>query len=266
VKVYLDSDELIYSDNIPPLPEVPLKALTKRLQAFSKLHLNAKSKIQTVDLAFEINLVDPEDEEQKYDPYEIRDAFFEFLCSLLKLYPKFFKPPSSKTNEIINFVDVFDTKEFLAINKANKQGTFLSKLVETGLFSYFIETRCMQSKFDAEYQLLDNALNCKKTKKDAKMLKPTVLTKTFHVFLPSLQGLPPNQTYQYTTFPKLKKEHYNKPREVEKFCTDLIKPIKHVAPVEELNKNGRPQMVKVPSREHVLPLVFYLQRETETKL
>ena len=65
VKVYLDSDELIYSDNIPPLPENSLKLLTKRLQPFSKLHLNSKKKLQTVDLAFDINIIDPEEEEYK---------------------------------------------------------------------------------------------------------------------------------------------------------------------------------------------------------
>ena len=71
VKVYLDSDELIYSDNIPPFPENSLKVLIKRLQPFSKLHLNSKNKLKTVDLAFEINIID-EEEENKYIKSQIR--------------------------------------------------------------------------------------------------------------------------------------------------------------------------------------------------
>jgi len=58
-------------------------------------------------------------------------------------------------DEIIELKDIFNTKEFLAANKAGKQGTFYSKLVETGLFSYFIETRTFSSKFEAEYYFLD---------------------------------------------------------------------------------------------------------------
>ena len=34
----------------------------------------------------------------RFDVYEIRDAFFEFLCSMLKHYPKLF------VNYIINYI------------------------------------------------------------------------------------------------------------------------------------------------------------------
>ena len=39
------------------------------------------------------------------------------------------------------------------------------------------------------------------------------------------------ELYQYDTFPIFKKELFINPRAVEKFCTDIIKPIKNLAPV-----------------------------------
>jgi hypothetical protein len=233
VKLYLDSDELISLEEIPSLPEVAVKALLKRLQPYSRLHDNAKSRLLTVDLAFEVNLIDPEEEDELFDPYDIRDAFFEFMCTILKFYPKFFKSP----NEQVSVNEIFNTEEFLIMNKANKPGTFLSKLVETRVFTYFIQNRCTETQFDAEHQLLDNALlNSKKSGKDeTRCIKAPKSSKTVHCHLPNTSNLPPNQTYQYSIFPRLKKELFIAPRPVENLCAALVKPLKNHAPIGELS-------------------------------
>jgi len=64
------------------------------------LHQQASKKIDSFDLAFEMKFIDPEEEEIEFDPFEIQDAFFEFMSSLLKHYPKYFV--NSRRIAIIN--------------------------------------------------------------------------------------------------------------------------------------------------------------------
>lgn len=52
--------------------------------------------------------------------------------------------------------DMWLSQEFLNANNASKQGTFLQKFIETGMFSYFIEQRVQQSAYESYYQFFDS--------------------------------------------------------------------------------------------------------------
>ena len=78
MKVYLDTAELIYSDNIPPLPEKHFKRLVKRLtlclhytninrlEVFAYLHDNYQTKLEICDSAFDMRMMDPDDAYNEY--------------------------------------------------------------------------------------------------------------------------------------------------------------------------------------------------------
>lgn len=212
VKVYLDTAELIYPESLPPLPEKYHKRLIKRLEVFAFLHDDCQQKLIDCDSAFEIKPYDLDKTEKEIDTYEIRNAFLSFTLSIMKHYDKYFTPPKARKEDFLELKDLFNIPEFLIANKANKEGTFLSKLVETGLFTYFIETRVINNKYEDEYKFIDQCVKKLKSKKDYKFITSIKPEKTLKTYLPNDEGIKKGQLFYYHRFPKLNDSYYVFPR------------------------------------------------------
>lgn len=79
------------------------------------------------------------------DHLEIRDAFLEFMTSLMAGYTKFLKDPSEKLTEVTrnSAVDFLDIEKFRLQKDAKKPYNFLHKFTDTVNFSTYIECRCI---------------------------------------------------------------------------------------------------------------------------
>lgn len=55
--------------------------------------------------------------------------------------------------------EIWQAKEFLDYHNAQKQGTFLSKFIETGHFSYFIETKTVMGSHTYYYEFFDQYIS-----------------------------------------------------------------------------------------------------------
>lgn len=101
--------------------------------------------LKTVDLAFNKIFADPE-EEENINHLEVRDAFLEFISSIMSGYTKFLKDLGDHTETITNITsakDCFDMTGFRLQKDAKKPYTFIYKLTETTHFAYFIECRAL---------------------------------------------------------------------------------------------------------------------------
>ncbi|EGR27899.1 hypothetical protein IMG5_187430 [Ichthyophthirius multifiliis] len=169
IQAYLDSNDLINIECLPALPEKYNKQLKKRLQKYEKMSsrnlLQKNLFYERIDNAFENCQFGENEEEEEIDPYDIRDSFLEFIQHFMHNYKKFLIPPDKKkaNNEMS---EIYDIREFLNYHKSSKQGTFLSKFVETGIFSYFIETRTSISEYEPYYQFFDICCKKKRSKKN----------------------------------------------------------------------------------------------------
>lgn len=77
---------------MPELPEKFLKQLKKRLSVYSSLQLsmtNVKNYLNEQDLAFETTFTEQDVSSKNFNPFDIRDAFFEFVSSFMMKYKKF---------------------------------------------------------------------------------------------------------------------------------------------------------------------------------
>ncbi len=91
IKVYLDKGEMVYTERMPSLPEKAYKTLIKRLEVFDKWHQMNKGMTLNYDSAFDImNVYHSDNADIELNVYEVQDAFFELMSSLLKHYTKFF--------------------------------------------------------------------------------------------------------------------------------------------------------------------------------
>lgn len=72
-----------------------------------------------VDMAFNQKFQDP-DEEFLLDHLEIRDAFLEFMSSMMSGYTKFLKDPSEQPSNITCSADCFELDKFRLMKEAKK--------------------------------------------------------------------------------------------------------------------------------------------------
>ena len=120
-----------------PLRET--KNLTARLRKATLRYKKAQENVEiNPDDAFKMVFV-PEDESDQLNPYEIRDAFFEFVSHVMKNYQKFLLTPNDqlKTIEVDNF---FNFKGFRnSKDNGSKENSFIYQFTATGTFYNFIE-------------------------------------------------------------------------------------------------------------------------------
>jgi len=75
--------------------------------------------LEHVDLAFNVKFLDP-DEEYLFDHLEIRDAFLEFMSSIMADYTRYIIDPSEQPDIIVSSKDFFDMDRFRLHKDAKK--------------------------------------------------------------------------------------------------------------------------------------------------
>lgn len=136
---------------MPNMPFKEHKMLKHRLIKATEniMQIPDQTMLEQVDLAFNMKFMDP-DEDMQVDHLEVRDAFLEFMSSIMSDYTKYLKDPSNQPEKITCSKDFFDLVGFRFVKDAKKNYQFIYKLTETNLFSYFIESRCLgKSDVDA---------------------------------------------------------------------------------------------------------------------
>ena len=96
---------------------------------------------------------DDEDDVFRFNEYEIRDAFLEFMSSVMAGYTKCLNAPDSTKDVFFDSRDFFDFKKFRAAKDATKNTSLLYKVTETTLFANFIEARSF-GKSDQDEQIM----------------------------------------------------------------------------------------------------------------
>eukprot|EP00357_Protocruzia_adherens_P011024 CAMPEP_0115038160 /NCGR_PEP_ID=MMETSP0216-20121206/43241_1 /TAXON_ID=223996 /ORGANISM="Protocruzia adherens, Strain Boccale" /LENGTH=803 /DNA_ID=CAMNT_0002418503 /DNA_START=60 /DNA_END=2468 /DNA_ORIENTATION=+ len=210
--VYLDENRIVNLDPLPPLPSKYSKVLKSRLEVSGRLWRPHDSHIETIDEAFNIQIHDDEDEgENPYDPFDIMDAFFQFMLG--KNYHKYLTEPleidksGQKKKVVLNDArDAFKTAAYLKSQESNKIGSFLYKLLETGHFARFIESR-LYLEPDADLRYFDECMKQKKPKKGQFIYyeeSKSVIT----AISPNTAGIAEDAIFKYDTFPVLDETHF----------------------------------------------------------
>lgn len=133
---------------MPQLPISEYRQLKQRLQKATESvqQLPDQMVLATADLAFHRRFEDPEEEEDEVlNHLEIRDAFLEFMSSLMSGYTKYLKDPGDNVGDINQNAarDFFDMDKFRLHKDAKKSYTFLYKFTDTVNFNTYIEGRCI---------------------------------------------------------------------------------------------------------------------------
>jgi len=193
-----------YTERMPSLPEKAYKTLIKRLEVFDKWHQLHKGMTSNYDSAFDINIYQSEHENIELNVYEVQDAFFELMSSLLKHYTKFFLSPKENKNGLADLKETFDVVEFLKRKKSNKEGSFLYKVIhETSFFSNFIQARTSFSKQEIDYEFIDKCIKKKRSKKEPRFILPPEVEKVFKTYAPNTAQITQGNLHMYKSFPKL---------------------------------------------------------------
>ena len=162
--------------------------------------------LEQIDLAFNVKFVDP-DEDFYIDHLEVRDAFLEFMSTIMSGYTKFIKDPSQRPEEITCSKDFFDLDRFRMQKDSKKPYSFIYKLTETIHFSYFVECRCF-GKSDRDHQIMsfDKLLYEKRSRMKPRLLFPFHQEKTISTLPPNEEGIEPQEKFNYKIFPKFNPE------------------------------------------------------------
>ena len=120
----------------------------------------------------------------------------------MKNYHKYIVDPTSK-KAFKNSKDAFKKEAFLHHKDASKPFTFLHKFVESSLFVQFIELRSFHGKSDYDEEIVhfDELMKEKRSKKRPLLIKREEPKMFVRAIPPNEAGLPPGQTYTYSTFP-----------------------------------------------------------------
>jgi len=221
IKVYLDKGELVYTERMPSLPEKAYKTLIKRLEVFDKWHQLNRGTTMNYDSAFEMNFYHSENDHIELNVYEVQDAFFELMSSLLKHYTKFFLSPKENKNGLADLKETFDVVEFLKKKKSNKEGTFLYKVIhETSFFSNFIQARTSFSKQEVDYEFIDKCIKKKRSKKEPRFIQSPEVEKVFKTYAPNTSQITQGNFHMYRSFPKLNSALFINARMMTRVVTD----------------------------------------------
>ena len=164
------------------IPDPP-KALTERmLKKLKKIYSPSFTEensfyVNDYDSVFASAEILENTEVEKFNSYELRDAFFEFFISLFKNYDKYYK--FNKNNDMKSFnksitigsgfnVDLL-RKDFNSV----ESDSFIYKFTETNLFTLFVDENFSSMKETETLQfLIDKVKNVKNGKDKDKFLFP----------------------------------------------------------------------------------------------
>ena len=213
IRVDLDSGRVLITEAYPRLPDKPYRQLYNRLSDCANIYTNHDLLRENVDEAFSCVMSDVEDN-VRFNPYAVRDAFLEFQTTLLKNYQRFFLMPSKAGERFTDARQCFNTQAFLAYHKANRPDNFLYKVTETSMFANFIETRYFAPEENYELSYFDEAVRFKRTKNDPYFVKPYYPQETSPSLYANDIGFEPGSVFQYPTFPRLNDSLFIEPRRI----------------------------------------------------
>lgn len=171
--INLDKGEMRFSESLPKMPTKEFKQLSARIRkASSNVFLPPTLKerdkeLKTCEDAFLFNVGmffnDMMDSEKhKFDALEIRDAFLEFYCSILKNYQVYMISPDKTEGIVTDARDCFKFSSFRSHKDASKPDTYIFQLTNTTLFNTFIETRAFKdAEEEEEIAFFDEAMKIK---------------------------------------------------------------------------------------------------------
>jgi len=121
-----------------------------------------------IDDAFMRILVDPDEEDGEVDAIGVRDAFLEFMSTIMANYKRYIKDPGMNAEEPVNdhagSKDFFDYAKFRTDKDAVRPNSFIHKLTQTANFGCFIESRSLgRSVNDEQIIYFDRIAKLKRT-------------------------------------------------------------------------------------------------------
>ncbi|XP_047482884.1 C-myc promoter-binding protein-like isoform X5 [Penaeus chinensis] len=205
-----DDKKFLITKLLPRRPARTLRAslesLCEKIYKFEKLlqmHLKAQKTESGIDTDFKIKR-----KEQQLD-VEIQEAFLRFTATILKGYSHYLLPiVSAKAGAACDTSSLFDIDAFVKSRDKNYH-KFYQLMVNTQMFSKFIEERSFVSDKDASLAFFDDC--AEKVLEDdttIKLLELEPAQSEHTLFLPPPEpiSLPEGMTYTYNGFPKLKPE------------------------------------------------------------
>ena len=133
----------------------------KLIKASSSFRQRPDPSLDQIDIAFQTNYYDPDDEEcQGIDEYEVRDIFLEFMTGCMKDYSSYIRDPGQQEAGedlvLANSFYFFDFDKFRRDQGATRQTSFIYKMTTTTMFGNFIEARCLgKTEFDDQIMYFD---------------------------------------------------------------------------------------------------------------
>ncbi|XP_037788064.1 DENN domain-containing protein Crag-like isoform X3 [Penaeus monodon] len=205
-----DDKKFLITKLLPRRPTRTLRAslesLCEKIYKFEKLlqmHLKAQKTEPGIDTDFKIKR-----KEQQLD-VEIQEAFLRFTATILKGYSHYLLPiVSAKAGAACDTSSLFDIDAFVKSRDKNYH-KFYQLMVNTQMFSKFIEERSFVSDKDASLAFFDDCAE-KVLEDDTTIrlleLEPAQSEHTLFLPPPEPISLPEGMTYTYNGFPKLKPE------------------------------------------------------------
>ena len=173
IVINLDKGEMKTSEGLPKMPAKEFKLLSSRVRkASSSILLPQSSEEREKELKmcedaflFNVNMLlnDMMDwDKHKFDALEIRDAFLEFFCMILKNYQVYMISPDKTEGIVTDARDCFKFASFRSHKEASKPETYIYQLTWTTLFNTFIEIRAFKDpEEEEEINFFDNAMKLK---------------------------------------------------------------------------------------------------------
>jgi len=235
--VKLDEGNMWFEEEVTKIPSSLLKPLRNRLARATKHFVRSQQQLKKVDYAFNTHFIDPDEQGEDLNILEVRDAFLEFMTSLMQGYTKCLIAPKAQNEIFHDSRDFFDFQKFKKAKDATKENSLVFKLCDTTLFSNFIEARSF-GKSDCDDQILffDDVSSRKRTSKLNLLLSEFVPKRTVIALGPLDTDLSLEQIYQYETFVSMSKNNFYQPREVENFNEAIKAHLKNIIGPETLQK------------------------------
>uniref|UniRef100_A0A667ZL76 DENN domain containing 4C n=1 Tax=Myripristis murdjan TaxID=586833 RepID=A0A667ZL76_9TELE len=234
VCVDLDTNTIYLSDekrhsNWKNLPKKPCKSL---INSLSNLHHQLATVRRSAQEGSAVDMTPIEADFTWHKKMtalemEIQEAFLRFMASILKGYRSYLKPITQAPSEKATAADsLYDLQGFLKSRDRAHQ-KFYSQLTKTQIFIRFIEECTFVSDKDTGLAFFDDCIEKvipipveEQSSEDTRLLELDESQKSEHtVFVmppepPAEDGSDPAPQYSYKSFPPLRMELFDRPREL----------------------------------------------------
>uniref|UniRef100_A0A6Q2ZQJ3 DENN/MADD domain containing 4C n=1 Tax=Esox lucius TaxID=8010 RepID=A0A6Q2ZQJ3_ESOLU len=230
VCVDLDTNTIYLSDekrnsNWKNLPKKPSKSLLNSLTNLQH-QLSIVRRVAQDGLAVDMTPIEADftwHKKRTSLEMEIQEALLRFMANILKGYRCYLKPITQAPSEKATAADsLYDLQGFLKSRERTHQ-KFYSQLTKTQIFIRFIEECTFVSDKDTGLAFFDDCIEKvdAETSEDTKLMELDESQKSEHtVFvmppepLSAEEGSEPPALYSYKSFPRLRLDLFDRPREV----------------------------------------------------